>query len=119
LARNGSKIENPKRIESPKRVAAVDDLLAGVGLSHGRRLIRRDSPRYRRQEPDELVETPPTELAVDHDGAVEVLMAPRWQKAHVPHAFSTRRGGLSTVYRRDEEAIGDPIGEMNLGLTEA
>ncbi len=71
----------------------MDDLLAGVGLKHGRRLIRRDSPRYRRQEPDELQETPPTELAVHRDGAVEVLVAPRWQKTHVPHAFSTRRGG--------------------------
>jgi YfiH family protein len=45
---------------------------------------------------------------------VEVLVAPRWQKAHVPHAFSTRRGGLSTAYRRDKS----PAGELNLGLTE-
>jgi hypothetical protein len=98
----------------------VDDLLAGVGLKHGRRLIRRDSPRYRRQEPDELKETPPTELAVDRDGDVEVLMVPRWQKAHVPHAFSTRRGGVSAAYRRDESGAGEMRpGEMNLGLTEA
>jgi hypothetical protein len=98
----------------------VDELLAGVGLTHRRRLIRRDSPRYRRQEPDELKETPPTELAVDRDGDVEVLVAPRWQKAHVPHAFSTRRGGVSTAYRRDESPAGEMRpGEMNLGLTEA
>jgi YfiH family protein len=114
-----SKNENLEGNENPEGVRAVDDLLAGVGLQHGRRLIRRDSPRYQRQEPDELVETPPTELAVHRDGAVEVLMAPRWQKAHVPHAFSTRRGGLSTAYRRNEDAIGELTGEMNLGLTEA
>jgi hypothetical protein len=93
----------------------VDDLLAGVGLKHGRRLIRRDTPRYVRQEPDALIETPATELAVHRDGAVEVLAVPRWQKTLLPHAFSTRRGGLSTAYRRDESLAG----EMNLGLTES
>jgi purine-nucleoside/S-methyl-5'-thioadenosine phosphorylase / adenosine deaminase len=101
--------------ENSGAIRAVDDLLAGVGLKHGRRLIRRDSPRYRRQEPDELKETPATELEVHRDGAVEVLVAPRWQKLHVPHAFSTRRGGVSAAYCRDES----PEGEMNLGLTEA
>ncbi|MFL6428473.1 MAG: laccase domain-containing protein, partial [Acidobacteriaceae bacterium] len=61
--------------ESPEAIGAVDDLLKGVGLEHGRRLIRRDTPRYRRQEPDELQVTPSTELALQRDGAVEVLMA--------------------------------------------
>jgi polyphenol oxidase len=102
-------------MDSAAAIGAVDDLLAGVGLTHGRRLIRRESPGYRRQEPDELLETPPTELAAHRDGAVEVLAVPRWQKTHVPHAFSTRRGGLSTAYRREET----PAGEMNLGLTES
>jgi polyphenol oxidase len=100
--------------ENPRTIRAVDDLLAGVGLKHGRRLIRRDSPPYRRQEPNELKETPATELAVHRDGAVEVLVAPRWHNLHVPHAFSTRRGGVSTAYCPDES----PAGEMNLGLTE-
>jgi polyphenol oxidase len=94
---------------------AVDDLLARVGLKHGRRLILRESPRYRRQEPEDMVETPPTELAVHRDGAVEILVAPRWQKAHVPHGFSTRPGGVSSAYRREEDAAG----EMNLGMTES
>jgi hypothetical protein len=111
---NGRKRGSPEAV-TVEAIGAVDDLLAGVGLKHGRRLIRRDSPRYRRQEPDDLVETPPTELAVHRDGVVEVLVAPRWQKTHVPHAFSTRRGGVSTAYCRDES----PTGEMNLGLTEA
>lgn len=106
---------NVRKADSPEAIRAVDDLLKGVGLEHGRRLIRRDTPRYRRQEPDELQVTPPTELAVQRDGAVEVLAVPRWQKTHVPHAFSTRRGGMSTAYRRDESLAC----EMNLGLTEA
>jgi polyphenol oxidase len=114
-----------RKTDSPEAMGAVDDLLAGVGLTHGRRLIRRDTPRYQRQEPNDLVETPATELAVHRDGAVEVLAAPRWQKAHVPHAFSTRRGGVSVAYRREERAGEDNaagemnLGEMNLGLTEA
>ncbi len=96
-------------------VDAVDDLLAGVGLTHGRRLIRRESPRYQRQGPEDMVETPATELALDRAGAVETLVLPRWRKARVPHGFSTRRGGVSTVYSREEVAAG----EMNLGLTES
>ena len=98
----------------------MDTLLAGVGLTHGRRLIRRETPGYRRQEPAELKETPATELATHRDGRVEVLVAPRWRKAGVPHAFSTRRGGVSTVYSREENAAGEMslAGEMNLGLTD-
>jgi polyphenol oxidase len=113
----------PHKIEKAKATEAtdiVDGLLAGVGLQHGRRLIRRDTPRYQRQEPNDLVETPATELAVHRDGAVEVLAVPRWQKSHVPHAFSTRRGGVSTAYRRGERTGEESAaGEMNLGLTEA
>ncbi len=106
--------------DTPEAIGAVDDLLAGVGLKHGRRLIRRDTLPYRRQEPAELQETPPTELAVHRDGRVEVLAVPRWQKLGVPHAFSTRRGGLSTAYSREESPAGGATrGEMNLGLTES
>jgi purine-nucleoside/S-methyl-5'-thioadenosine phosphorylase / adenosine deaminase len=109
-----------KTAESAEAIGAVDTLLAGVGLTHGRRLIRRETPGFRRQAPAELKETPATELAKHRDGRVEVLVAPRWQKAGVPHAFSTRRGGLSTVYSREQHAAGkmNLAGEMNLGLTE-
>jgi YfiH family protein len=101
--------------KSAASVGAVDDLLASVGLKHGRRLIRRESPRYRWQEPKDMVVSPTSELAVYRDGAVEILAVPRWQKAHVPHGFSMRRGGVSTAYSREEDAAG----EMNLGLTES
>ena len=123
---------NARKKDSPEAVGvgAVDDLLAGVGLTHGRRLIRRDSPRYSRQEPDALIETPATELAVHRAGDMELLAVPRWQKALLPHAFSTRRGGLSTAYKRGEDTAGEMSpgemnpgemnpGEMNLGLTES
>jgi polyphenol oxidase len=104
-----------QKSKHPESVEAVDDLLAGVGLTHGRRLIRRESPRFRRQEPADMVETPATELALERAGAVETLVAPRWRKAHVPHGFSTRRGGVSTVYSREDS----PAGEMNLGVTDS
>jgi polyphenol oxidase len=104
-----------QKSKHPESVEAVDDLLAGVGLTHGRRLIRPESPRFRRQEPADMVETPATELALERAGAVEILVAPRWRKAHIPHGFSTRRGGVSTVYSREEP----PVGEMNLGVTDS
>jgi polyphenol oxidase len=51
---------------------------------------------------------------------------PRWQKGQVPHAFSTRLGGLSIVYSRDEPERDEKHrddekhrGEMNLGFTDA
>ena len=108
-----SRITN--REKSAESIGAIDDLLAGVGLKHGRRLIRRDTPRYRRQEPGDLVEMRPTELKTRRAGEVEILVSPRWEKTGVPHGFSTRRGGVSTAYRRDEAQPG----EMNLGLTES
>ncbi len=107
-------------MESAEAIGAVDKLLAGVGLTHGRRLIRRATPGYRRQQPAELKETPATELATHRDGRVEVLVSPRWRKAGVPHAFSTRLGGVSTAYSREESSAGEMnLGEMNLGLTES
>jgi hypothetical protein len=108
-----SRITN--REKSPESIGAIDDLLASVGLKHGRRLIRRETPKYRRQEPQDMVEMPPTELKTRRVGDAELLVSPRWLNAGVPHCFSTRRGGVSTAYRRDEAQAG----EMNLGLTES
>ena len=104
-----------KRVKGPESIGAVDDLLASVGLKHGRRLIRRETPRYRRQEPEDMVEMPPTELKTRRVGEVELLVSPRWLKARAPHGFSTRRGGISTAYCGDEAQPG----EMNLGFTDS
>jgi YfiH family protein len=101
-----------QRMDTVEAIGAVDALLAGVGLAHGRRRIRRESDLYRRQE-EELREPPQTELvAREHRGAT-VLQVPRWVKAGVPHGFSTRLGGHSTAYGRGEQ----PAAEMNLGFT--
>jgi YfiH family protein len=46
---------------------------------------------------------------------VEWLSVPGWEKIHwLWHGFSTRRGGLSRAYCRE-----DSPGELNLGITEA
>lgn len=91
----------------------MDDLLAGVGLKHGRRLIRRQTARYRRQDEDLRADVPETQLLTHDTAGVSVLVSPRWQKAGVPHAFSTRLGGYSTAYSRN----GQSRGELNLGFT--
>lgn len=53
-------------------------------------------------------------------GRTEVLVSRRWQKTGVPHAFSTRLGGVTTAYSRGEAQAGEMRrGEMNLGLTQS
>lgn len=96
-------------------MGAVDALLAAVGLTHGRRQIRAGTPRARRQQPLDMVELPPTQLLAERHGEAELLVVPAWREAAIPHGFSTRPGGVSTAYRRDE----GPGGEMNLGATQA
>lgn len=134
----------------PRKVQKLTaDRLEKAALKTGRRVARQEVPRERGHAPNavrnELRETPPTELGVHRDGRVEVLTVPRWQKAHVPHAFSTRLGGFSTAYLRDDapmQQVGKSasrrisqgiiassaedhhselraVGEMNLGLTDA
>ena len=99
------------KMESVSAIAAVDDLLAGVGLSHGRRLIRRETRRYQRQSEDLRAKPPQPEMALVSLDGVEILQTPRWHKTRTPHAFSTRMGGRSTAYSDTAH------GEMNLGFT--
>jgi hypothetical protein len=114
MPRREENLETTEAVRPTEAIQAIDELLAGVGLVHGRRLIRRGTPHYRRQEPNELHETPQTQLAAHQVGRAEVLVSPGWQTAGVPHAFSTRLGGVTTAYSRDEAQAG----EMNLGLTQ-
>lgn len=104
-------------MDTPAAIAAVDDLLAGVGLRHGRRVLRRETAQYRRQAEDLREEVPQTELQERQHYGASVLLSPRWLEAQVPHGFSTRRGGHSTAYRRSGEEEKDRQGELNLGFT--
>jgi hypothetical protein len=92
----------------------VDDLLSSVGLGHGRRKTlagtwqngerRAKTPRARREAPP----GPATAQCVD------LVRAPGWQRyAWLRHGFSTRAGGVSTIYGSDGRA-----GSLNLGWTQ-
>ena len=96
--------------ESAEAIGQVDDLLASVGLGHGRRETlsgtwvggeRRKRPLKQRGEP-----------AVGR-GKAGVVHADGWERyAWLRHGFSTRAGGVSRVYDP-----GTTRGSLNLGWT--
>jgi hypothetical protein len=90
-------------LESPAAIAAIDDLLAAVGIQHGsRRSLRRPPPVVRHKS---------TFVA---GNAVKPLQIARW-KAKYPwllHGFSTRLHGVSAAFALDKRR-----GELNLGFT--
>lgn len=117
-------LANPSRIrqadapanalESPEAIAAVDDILAGVGLSHGTRASRRDSWAGgerrlvgRKQKEAERAGARPKQKPL-------VLRSSLLQNEAVLHGFSTRQGGVSRVYRPGLPA---GYGDLNLGFT--
>lgn len=102
-----------RRTGDAAALRAIDELLQGGGLQHGTRRIRAGSPAARRQKPNELQETPPTELIGRQAGELQLLLSPRWDQAGVPHGFSTRPGGVSRAYCDDAA----PLGDLNLGFT--
>ena len=89
-------------------VEAIDDLLAQVGLQHGRRRLL--GAGYVPQARHPRLEAPP---AQSRDSArseeMRTLRSALLERAGVRHGFSTRGGGVS-------EAYGAP-GELNLGFT--
>ncbi len=112
---------------SPAAIQAIDDLLAGVGLEHGRRKLGRDGivrqakyARARELHADELRQ--PQRPVSPRE--IEVVQAPGW--SHYPwlmHGFSTRTGGKTTVYgaAREGKEASDyrGAGELNLGFTQS
>jgi YfiH family protein len=100
-------------------VQAIDDLLAAVGMEHGRRRLMRAGyvpqarhPRQEGPEPQEKLRAVAAGLSTQHS---ELLRA-----AGIAHGFSTRTGGASTVYLEgagEPEQQGELGGELNLGFT--
>lgn len=99
-------------IESAEAIGQVDELLASVGLGHGRRKTLsgtwKDGERRKRVSADKaplvaarrVVGTKPA-----------VVRAPGWERyTWLRHGFSTRAGGVSGVYDQGE-------GSLNLGWT--
>lgn len=98
-------------LESAEAIGAVDEVLAGVGLSHGKRKTRtgawKDGERVKRPRSSQAGSA--KDRAAGATGAPSVVSVPGWEKlAWLRASFSTRQGGSSTAY-------GD--GELNLGWT--
>lgn len=95
-------------LESAEAIGAVDAVLAGVGLTHGKRRTRSGA-----WKDGERVKQPRSSNAApakgSKTGAPGVVGVPAWEKlAWLRAGFSTRQGGDSTAY-------GDS--ELNLGWT--
>jgi len=94
-------------LESPEAIGAVDAILAGVGLEHGRR-----STRVGSWKDGERIKRPKSSLSTGSNGSrriAGVVRVPGWDRwPWLEAGFSTRQGGESFAY-------GD--GEQNLGWT--
>ncbi len=93
-----------KRDESANAIGAVDELLAAVGLEHGRRSTRRaswhDGERIGRGSGAvrQVAARPARRSADAREGARVVRADWPVDAAWLRHGFSTRGGGVSTVY---------------------
>jgi hypothetical protein len=97
-------------VDSPEAIGRVDELLASVGLGHGRRKTLagtwQDGERLgkAKREPVRKSAGP---------GTAKVVRAPGWERyAWLRHGFSTRAGGVSAIY--DPDGV---RGTLNLGWT--
>ncbi len=97
-------------LESAEAIGGVDELLASVGLGHGRRKTLagtwKDGERRKRESGEKAPGVAARRVVAT---AASVVRAPGWEKyGWLRHGFSTRFGGVSTIY-------GD--GALNLGWT--
>src|SRR6202011_446516 len=99
-----------REMESPAAIAAIDDLLAAVGIQHGTRKTLRPGAEKRRQPPVQRRAAP----SVASQTKVAPLQIPAWQDKYswLLHGFSTRFGGVSSVYQP-----GSRSRDLNLGFT--
>lgn len=105
-----AKFANSK-LESSAAIAAIDDLLAAVGMRHGSRKTMNLDEGKQRQPPVSRRAGPPDTEKV----TVAPLQVAVWRTEYpwLLHGFSTRFGGVSVVYQ--------PAGglDLNLGYTPA
>ena len=92
-------------LESPEAIGAVDAILAGVGLEHGKRTTRTGSWKdgYR-------IKQPKSSLSAGSNGSKRVagvVRVPDWDRwPWLQAGFSTRQGGGSTAYGEGEQNLG-------------
>ena len=92
--------------ETPQAIRAVDDILAGAGLQHGSRATRAGSwtAGERRREPRQSAVRPAESRRPALPGVERI---PGWERFPWLRAgFSTRQGGLSTIYGAGEQNLG-------------
>jgi YfiH family protein len=99
-------------LESAEAIGQVDELLASVGLGHGRRKTLSgtwaDGERLGRKVPE-------SRKPIAARRKAGVVRAPGWEKyGWLRHGFSTRAGGVSQIY---DAAIRGSAGSLNLGWT--
>jgi polyphenol oxidase len=101
------------RAESAEAIDGVDELLASVGLGHGRRKTLagtwKDGERKKRESGEKARGVARRVVAA----SAPVVRAPGWDKyAWLRHGFSTRAGGVSEIYDQ-----GGGNAALNLGWT--
>ena len=106
-----------KKLSAENVTGEVDDLLRSVGLGHGRRTTRAGSWHNGQRRPrKQAVDSHETETAYDAgktQPGIQRLHIPAWQNfPWLRHGFSTRAGGVSTVY---DDVPG--ASSLNLGWT--
>jgi YfiH family protein len=96
-------------LESAEAIGGVDELLASVGLGHGRRKTLAGTWKNGERRKGESVEKARVAARQGVVTATSAVQTPGWKKyGWLRHGFSTRFGGVSTMY-------GD--GALNLGWT--
>jgi hypothetical protein len=101
----------PASPESPSAIRNIDQLLAEVGLTHGRRKIM--GAGFERQKRHPLEVPASRRGVVRQKSRIEVLRSPLLDEIPwLASGFSTRMGGKSSVY-----SPGQAAGELNLGLS--
>src|SRR5664280_3338009 len=97
-------------VESAEAIGEVDDLLASVGLGHGKRKTLAGTWKGGERQGRALqppVQRPPAKRIAAK--GVAVVRAPGWEThGWLRHGFSTRAGGVSSIYGP---------GLLNLGWT--
>ena len=103
------------KLETREAIAAVDDILAGVGLSHGSRASRANTWWGGERRLQGVKREKASKAQAEPAPAVEVLHGKVFARAEsLVHGFSTRGGGVSTVYR---PWLPEGRGDLNLGFT--
>ena len=91
---------------------AIDHLLAGAGLKHGRHQVPGGGEK-RRSAPPRRTPAAPVRRGRARKDRLEVMTVPAFSGIDwLFHGFSTRTGGTTTAYRPSQRT-----GELNLGFT--